>query len=187
MEMDKKRMLTRAARIVAKWTEIVYWIVTAVMLVSAVIALTSRAFIAEFWAEHADAAGKVSMSVCGFEQIVPVESSGRASVLFFIASIVLPSLMAMIFHDLYLIIKKAEGGTLFQPDNLRLLREIGIFAIAIPLVGLALSTVSRLALGVDAVETSVQMQGFSMGIVVLCLTQFFARGIELERDVEGLV
>ena len=185
--MEKKHLLTKAAKIVMKWTEIVYWIDTAVMLASAVIALTNRAFIAEFWAEHADAAGKVSMSVCGFEQIVPVESSARASVLFFIAAVVLPALMAMIFRNLYRIIKKSEGGTPFQAENLRLLREIGIFAIAIPLVGLALSTVSRLLLGVDAVETSVQMQGFSMGLAVLCLTQFFAHGIALENDMEGLV
>lgn len=185
--MDKKRLLTKAAKIIMKWTEIVYWVVTAVMLASVVIALTDRTFIAGFWAEHADAAGKVSMSVCGFEQIVPVESSARASVLFFIAAVVLPALMAMIFRNLYLIIKKSESGTLFQAENLRLLREIGIFAITIPLVGLVLSTVSRLLLGVDAVETSVQMQGFSMGFAVLCLTRFFAHGIALENDVEGLV
>lgn len=183
----KGNKLIKAAKLVTAFSEVCYWITTAVMLTSAVIALTNGAFIAEFWAEHADAAGRVSMSVCGFEQIVPVESSARASILFFIAAVVLPSLMAMIFRDLYLILKKSEGGTPFQAENLRLLREIGIFAIAIPLVGLTLSTASRLVLGVDAVETSVRMHGLSMGLVVLCLTQFFAHGLALERDVEGLV
>ena len=62
-----------------------------------------------------------------------------------------------------------------------------IFAISIPLAGLALSTVCRLILGTDTVETSVRLYGFSMGLVILCLTQFFARGVELEQDVEGLV
>ena len=45
----------------------------------------------------------------------------------------------------------------------------------------------RLILGTDTVETSVRLYGFSMGLVILCLTQFFARGVELEQDVEGLV
>ena len=39
----------------------------------------------------------------------------------------------------------------------------------------------------NTVETSVRLYGFSMGLVILCLTQFFARGVELEQDVEGLV
>ena len=103
------------------------------------------------------------------------------------AAVVLPSLMAMIFRNLYLIIKRSESSTVFQADNIRMLREIGIFAISIPLAGLALSIVCRLILGTDTVETSVRLYGFSMGLVILCLTQFFARGVELEQDVEGLV
>ena len=45
----------------------------------------------------------------------------------------------------------------------------------------------RLVQGLDAVETSVNLYGFSMGIIVLCLTQSFAHGAALEQDVEGLV
>ena len=45
----------------------------------------------------------------------------------------------------------------------------------------------NISLGTDTVETSVRLYGFSMGLVILCLTQFFARGVELEQDVEGLV
>ena len=104
-----------------------------------------------------------------------------------LAAVVLPSLMAMIFRNLYLIIKRSESSTVFQADNIRMLREIGIFAISIPLAGLALSIVCRLILGTDTVETRVRLYGFSMGLVILCLTQFFARGVELEQDVEGLV
>ena len=62
-----------------------------------------------------------------------------------------------------------------------MLREIGIFAISIPLAGLALSIVCRLILGTDTVETSVRLYGFSMGLVILCLTQFFASGMEMAK------
>ena len=70
-----------------------------------------------------------------------------------IGAVIILSLMAMVFRNLYLIIKRSETGTPFQPDNIRMLREIGIFAIAIPIVGLIMSIVCRLVLGVDAVET----------------------------------
>ncbi len=68
-----------------------------------------------------------------------------------------------------------------------MLREIGIFCISVPIVGLVMCTAARLILGVDAVETSVNIYGFSMGLIVLCLTQIFAHGAALEKDVEGLV
>lgn len=68
-----------------------------------------------------------------------------------------------------------------------MMREIGIFAIAVPVIGLTMSTIARLVLGVDHVETSVNMSGIFMGIIVLCLTQFFVHGSELEEDVDGLL
>ena len=68
-----------------------------------------------------------------------------------------------------------------------MVREICIFSIGIPVIGLIMSAIIRLAVGVDAVETSVSMGGVIMGIIVLCLTQFFAYGGALEKDVDGLV
>ena len=67
-----------------------------------------------------------------------------------------------------------------------MLKRNRYFSISIPIVGLIMSIVCRLILGVDAVETSVNLYGFSMGIIVLCLTQFFIHGAELEKDVDGL-
>ena len=83
--------------------------------------------------------------------------------------------------------KKSEGNTPFQAENIRMLKEIGIFSISIPIVGLMMSIVCRLVLGVDVVETSVNVYGFTMGMVVFCLTQFFSHGVELEKDVDGIL
>ena len=103
-------------------------------------------------------------------------------------------LMAMIFRNVYLIFKTAEGETKFsqgktpfQKDNIRMVREIGIFCIAIPVVELIVSVIARIVLPVGVVETSVEMTGVFMGLVVLCLSQFFAYGMELQEDVDGLV
>ena len=68
-----------------------------------------------------------------------------------------------------------------------MMREIGLFSIAVPVIGLFMSFVFRLVTGVDAVENSMDMNGIFMGIVVLCLTQFFVHGAALETDVDGLL
>ena len=68
-----------------------------------------------------------------------------------------------------------------------MLKEIGIFSIAVPVIGWIMGFVIQLAAGFDSVEISNSMSGFIMGILVLCLTQFFAHGMELEDDVEGLL
>ena len=68
-----------------------------------------------------------------------------------------------------------------------MMREIGIFSIAVPVIGLFMSFIVRLIIGVDAVESSKDMNGVFMGIIVLCLTQFFVHGAELEKDVDGLL
>lgn len=68
-----------------------------------------------------------------------------------------------------------------------MLREIGIFFLSIPVVGLLMSILIRLVAGVDQVETSVQYSGFIIAIILFSLVQFFAHGAELEKDVDGLL
>ena len=75
----------------------------------------------------------------------------------------------------------------FQKDNVRMMREIGIFAIDIPVIGFIMSVITRLVCGVDFAEICVDMGGISMGIIVLCFSQFFAHGVKLENDVDGLL
>lgn len=96
--------------------------------------------------------------------------------------------MGMIFRNVRLIFKSAdvEGETLFNADVIRMVREIGFFCIAVPVIGFVALAAGRLILGAD-LEASVQLHGFALGFVVLYLSQFFARGMELEREVEGLL
>jgi len=44
-----------------------------------------------------------------------------------------------------------------------------------------------LVTGAETAELSIDTAGIFMGIIVLCLTQFFVRGTELENDVDGLL
>ena len=107
--------------------------------------------------------------------------------LFGIGATIILTLMAMVFRNLSLIFKKSENSTPFQKDNIRMMKEIGIFSIAVPVVGFVMSVITRIAVGAEAAEISVSQSGIVMGIIVLCLTQFFVYGAELEKDVDGLL
>ena len=97
------------------------------------------------------------------------------------------SLMAMVFRNVYLILRNTRGGTPFVPDNIRMLREIGWFSIAQPAVGLVVSVLVQLTCGIGRVDASVDIDSLIIGLLALCLTRVFARGMQLERDTEGLL
>ena len=115
-----------------------------------------------------------------------------AFILFFITGIIVFLLTAMIFRNIYLSFKTAEGKTKFsqgetpfQKDIVRMVREIGIFSISIPVVELIMSVIAGFMF--TRVESSVDLTGVVFGLIVLSLSQFFAYGQQLEEDTEGLV
>ena len=107
--------------------------------------------------------------------------------LFGIGGVIILGLMAMVFRNLFLIFRNSQESSPFHKDNIRLMKEIGIFSIAVPVIGLIMSIIIRLVTGVDTAEISIDMGGILMGIIVLCLTQFFVHGAKLEEDVDGLL
>ena len=96
-------------------------------------------------------------------------------------------LMGLIFRNIYLIFKKSNTDSPFSKDNVRLIREIGIFAIAVPIVNVILTIVGRLIMGANSFQASVGLADITYGLVVLCLSQYFTYGAKLEKDVEGLL
>jgi len=56
----------------------------------------------------------------------------------------------------------------------------------VPVITLVLSVVFRL-LGVDEVELSFSLTDLIMGVLVLILSRFFAYGVSLQNDVDGMV
>ena len=180
------KKLNKATCVLAKLMEIAHWIGVVGMIVGLVLlfAMGEKAVVIAIEEANVEAAAY------GFEFTL-VNSAGALSLtalrLFCVGSAILLSLMAMVFRNIYLIMKRSEGSTPFQKDNVRMVREIGIFLLSVPVVGLIMSVVARLILGVDNVETGVGLDSFMVGLVVLCLSQFFAQGMELEADVDGLL
>lgn len=180
------KKLDKATRVLAKLAEVAHWIGAAGMIVGLILTLVMGPQ-AVFFTSQDFGAG---VATYGFEVEI-ISADGELNMaalrLFCATAAVILSLMAMVFRNIYLILKCSETDTPFQPDNIRMVREIGIFLLAVPIVGLIMSGVIRLVVGPELTEASVYMSDFIVGLVVLCLSQFFARGMELENDVDGLL
>lgn len=104
-----------------------------------------------------------------------------------LAAVVSTVLTALIFRFLHQILKNAQTGTPFCQDNIRLLHRIGVFALVSPTLSLVAGGIATHLLGATDLPVTVGLDDFCMGVIVLCLTQFFIHGAELEEDVEGLL
>lgn len=179
-----------AARIVTKILEVFHWVGAALMAAATVCAAVAPQFVGYFVGLDAKECCGAELEVYSFEVQAAVTNGNvdmKTFLLFGIGAVIILALMAMVFRNMYLIFKKTENNTPFQKDNVRMMKEIGIFSIAVPVVGFIMSIIIRLAVGVENAELSLNMGGIFMGIVVLCLTQYFIHGAELEQEVEGLL
>lgn len=178
--------LDKATRILAKLVEVIHWIGVVCMLVCLALTLL---FGADAVAVVPSDYGAVS-SVYGFD-LITVNTAGELNMtalrLLLTGGVILLGLMALVFRNVFLIMKSSEQGSPFQADNVRRVRKIGILLIVGPIVSLNLSILARLILGPETAEVSVGLESFLIGLVVLCLSRFFARGMELETDVDGLL
>jgi len=104
-----------------------------------------------------------------------------------LTGIVSSVIMALTFRKANGIIVKALEGTPFQEITVKWMKQIGYNAIALPVIGFVGSLIAFLAGGMPTSEVMLNLDGFVMGILVLCLTQVFAHGAELQRDVDGLL
>lgn len=190
------KKLNTIARAVAKALEILHWSGVAVFAALLVASLAAGDWLRGFLTQNIpEFAG--SMSTYGFE-LSAVQPDGALSTaavsLFSGGTVIILSLMAMVFRNVSLIFRTAQGktwfsqgGTPFQKNIVRMVREIGVFYLAVPVVGLLLSAAARLMLGPDACEIMVNVEGLVTGLLLLCLSQVFAYGMQLEQDVDGLV
>lgn len=184
------KRIIKTGKIITKILEVFHWVGTALMLAATICSAVAPGWVQYFVGFDAKDCCGANLEVYGFEVNAPVVNGNAdmtAFMLFGIGGVIILAAMAMVFRNLYLIFTKSENGTPFQEDNVRMMKEIGIFSIAVPVVGLIMSIIVRLVTGVETAEISMDMGGIFMGIIVLCLTQYFAYGVALEKDTDGLV
>ena len=182
----KNDRLYRVTKVLSKLAEVACWIGSVAMVVGLVLTLV----LGEKAVVMTPGEVEVSLNSFGFEVLV-VDAAGALDLaalrLYLVGGALLMGLMAMVFRNVNLILKAIELDSPFQADNIRRVKEIGYFLMAMPVAGLVLSTVGRLLLGHAYAEINVDLGSLLPGLVVLCLSQIFARGMELEQDVDGLL
>ena len=182
--------INKLGSIITKILEIFHWVGTVLMAAATVCSIAAPDKVGLFVGFDSKECCGANLEVYGFEVNAPF-TDGTVDMTYFllfgIGAVIILIIMAMVFRNLHLIFKKSEKGTPFVKDNIRMMKEIGIFAIAVPVIGFVMSIVIRLVTGVETAEISIDTGGIFMGIIVLCLTQFFVHGAKLEEDVEGLL
>lgn len=177
-------------KIVTKILEVFHIVGAALMTAATVCSAVAPDWVKYFVGFDAKDCCGANLEVYGFEVNAPVVNGNTdmtTFMLFGIGAVIILALMAMVFRNLNLIFKKSENSTPFVKDNTRMVREIGIFSIAVPVVGFIMSIIIRLVTGVETAEISIDTAGILMGIIVLCLSQIFSHGTKLEEEVDGLV
>ena len=182
--------LNKLGKVITKILEVFHWVGAALMTAATVCSMVAPGWVKYFVGFDAKDCCGTDLEVYGFEVNLTVANGNvdmTAFLIFGIGAVIILAVMAMVFRNLHLIFKKSENGTPFQKDNIRMMKEIGIFAIAVPVIGFIMSVIVRLVTGVETAEISIDMGGIFMGIIVLCLTQYFVHGADLEKDVDGLL
>lgn len=179
----------KSAKVCMKILEVGHWVATGLMAAAAILSLAAPHLLG--YVMNVDSLSEGGeLSAYGFTVFASPDSGEiyyPAVFLFGIGATVIFVLMALVFRHLYQIISKAESDTPFHADNIARLKRISIFCMIVPLVGIVMSILIRLIIGTDAAELSMDQSGIIMGIIVLCLTQYFIRGAQLEKDVDGLL
>lgn len=90
---------------------------------------------------------------------------------------------ALMFHGVNAVLLTAhEAGTPFLPGVVKHLQQAGLLAIAQPVIVLITGLLTA-----NHLRTELDFTSAVIGLMVLCLSQYFAQGVLLQRDVDGMV
>lgn len=188
------KRINKAIIVMSKIVEVFMWVGAALSAAVAVVLCMGKWEWMKYFTSVSPAdtdlrLGSVSVHVQYFGQ--PNQS---AFIFYFVVYSLTVVLAALIFRKLYLVFKTAEGETAmakgntpFQPENVRMIRQIGLLTIGIPVFHALVAVFSMIFFHGISVSYSVDFTYFFMGFIALSLSQYFAYGVELQNEVDGLV
>ena len=124
------KKLNTLGKVITKILEVFHWVGVALMIAAIICSVAAPNLVGYFVGFDAKECCGANLEVYGFEINAPVvdgKIDTATFVIFGIGSVIILALMAMVFRNLNKIFKKSENTTPFQKDNVRLVREIGIF------------------------------------------------------------
>lgn len=123
-------------------------------------------------------------------EIVQLQDAGEIRtgvILSCLSGMVVALLGGMIFRNISLIFKNTEKThTPFTKKNVKLIRNIGRFALATPFVSVICEVLTGIFCHIS-INAELDVTTLVMGLVILCLSQFFEYGVSLEDEVEGMI
>ena len=174
----KSNHILKIGKTVSKVVEILCWIGVAVLLFAAVAGTVDT----EWTTQNLD------FSMNGVDMQINEDGATFASVMIVLLGGIAGFVtLAILFHTLHKVLSTADEDVCFRAENVKRIELIGWLSIAMPAIGFVTSVLAKLFGGPDSLEISIDLSGVVMGILVLCLSQFFAHGVKLENDVDGLV
>lgn len=180
--------LTKVISIASKTLEITYWIIALIFLSAAILCIVSPSTVIEVCG--ADYSSEVTLNSFQMQVTNPDGSiNPSAFALFCLTMVATTCIGAMIFRNVHLIIKKATSKKAFEPfsnDITKIVRRIGIFYIIIFFIHSFAVIAGKGILGENA-SISLSFSNLMTGLVVICLSQVFAYGKDLQTDVDGLL
>lgn len=191
------KTINKITIVVAKILEVFHWFGVLLTMGMAVCSVVAKDWLKAILESGVPEYG-TEVTTYGNFYVNPVLADGTVNMacmtVFFIGAAIIIGLMAMVFRNVYLILKTAEGktkfsegNTPFQKDIVRMTREIGIFLISIPAVSVVFSVLAQLIGRTSTMHITIGLESLIIGLFVLCLSQFFNYGKELQGDVDGLV
>ena len=175
--------MLNVGKVLTKVIEIICYAGVALCTAGMIWAIVSPATLVPMYQE-----GNVTIYGSDFDMADPAMKSPQAlMIVMLLTGVVSNVLMALTFRKANGIIVKAIEGVPFQPCTVKWMKEIGYLSIALPVVGFVGSVIAFLVGGMPTSEIMLNLDGFVMGILILCLTQVFAHGAALQQDVDGLL
>ena len=206
---ERNKKLIKRASVVAWFLELLYWANTAAYFCW----LLGVWYYSPDWHSGLFAVTEGVLISFGY----PIQDISTAVPIFVVAMVkgmLVSGLMSLIFHNIRRIFDVSTGvdwdsiaPTPFQPANVKLLRQVGFYAIAIPLVKFFSHWLAQIIHASEQIPEfniitfftttimfphklpipSISLEEIFMGVAIFCLAQIFAYGVELQTDVDGLL
>jgi len=178
MKTSKLRNFTA---VLSKVIEIIAWVCTGICA----LALVGFFFSKEQLVEIMQNEGTLQI-IPGTAQIGSItENYVPIITLIMISAIIVLILVAIMFRNINLIFKNSDKESPFSEKNVTLIKQIGYIAIATPIIEMIFS--GMLGALSNYYDFDLDLVQIIFGLIILCLSQFFAYGASLEKDVNGLV
>lgn len=180
--------LTKAISIASKILEITYWIIAVIFLLTAILCIVSPSTVAEVGG--IDYSSEITLNSLQME-VTNSDGSINPSALaiFCTATFLTTCIGAVILRDVHLIIKRATSKEAFEPfsnDITKMVRKIGILYIVIFFID-SFAVIAGRGVSEDNASISLSLSNIMTGLVIICLSQVFAYGKNLQTDVDGLL